>query len=189
MNGIRRALPSVLVAAAVLSCTFFIERPRACPVYIPPQPLRTLYKLSERVVVARVGAREVLSRDDDLASVRIALHVTENLKGSPAEVLHLYRSEFVVNEADEARREEETVVVLTSSGREAPRLKRGERYLFFLDPRKEGGYEVNDAGYGIKTFEPRYVIDKAGSAGRHLPQRLWIGVEELLDIPPVFRDL
>jgi hypothetical protein len=153
MTGIRRALPSVLVAAAVLSCTFFITRPQACPVYTPPQPLRTLYKLSERVVVARVGAREVLSKTDDLASVRIALHVTENVKGSPAEVLHLYRSEFVVNEADEAKQEEETVVALTSSGREAPRLKRGERYLFFLDPREKGhGYEVDDEGYGIKKL-------------------------------------
>lgn len=153
MTGIRRALPPVLVAAAVLACTFVITRPQACPVYIPPQPLRTLYKLSERVVVARVGAREVLSKEDNLASVRITLNVTENLKGSPAEVLHLYRSEFVVNEADEAKREEETVVVLTSSGREAPRLKRGERYLFFLDPREKGdGYEVDDEGYGIKKL-------------------------------------
>jgi len=40
-----------------------------------------------------------------------------------------------------------------------------------------------------RRIESRYVIDKAGSAGRHLPERLWIGVEELLDIPPVFRDL
>lgn len=153
MTGIRRALPPVLVAAAVLACTFVITRPQACPVYIPPQPLRTLYKLSERVVVARVGAREVLSKEDNLASVRITLNVTENLKGSPAEVLHLYRSEFVVNQADEAKREEESVVVLTSSRREAPRLKRGERYLFFLDPREKGdGYEVDDEGYGIKKL-------------------------------------
>src|SRR5262245_15904262 len=40
-----------------------------------------------------------------------------------------------------------------------------------------------------RRIESRYVINKAGSAGRHLPKRLWIGVEELLDIPPVLRDL
>jgi hypothetical protein len=158
MTGIRRALAPVLLAAAVLASTFVVARPQACPVYIPPQPLRTLYKLSERVVVARVGAKEVLSREDDVASVRLALHVTESLKGPPAEVLHLYQMEYVGGEAEGAKKEaedaeEEEVVLISSSGRRVPRLKRGERYLFFLDPREKGeGYEVDDEGYGIKQL-------------------------------------
>ncbi|MET0646623.1 MAG: hypothetical protein ABW208_08370 [Pyrinomonadaceae bacterium] len=158
MTGIRRALPPVLLVAAALAFAVAIERSLACPIYIPPQPLRTLYKLSERVVVARVGAKEVLSTNDEVASVRITLHVTENLKGTPAEVLHFYHTEFVGYQAEEARKEEEKEeekeeVVSLSSGRRITRLKRGERYLFFLDPREKGdGYEVDDEGYAIKRL-------------------------------------
>lgn len=148
MTGIRRALPPVLLVAAALACAFAVERSLACPIPIPPQPLRTLYKASERVVVARVGAKEVLQTEDEIASVRVALHVTENVKGSPVQVVHLRQDEYVGEDADE-----ESLTISVSSGRAIPRLKRGERYLFFLDPRKEGdGYEVNDESFGIKQL-------------------------------------
>lgn len=159
MIRIRRALPPLLLAAAALAFAVAVERSLACPIYVPPQPLRTLYKASERVVVARVGAKEVLNVQDELASVRIALHVAENVKGTPAEVLHLYQAELVMSEAEEAEKEKEEKeeekekVVSLSSGRGVPRLKRGERYLFFLDPREKGeGYEVDDENYGIKEL-------------------------------------
>lgn len=67
-NGIRRALLPVPLAAATLACAFAIERPLACPSQLPPQPLLMLYKRSARVVGARIGAREVLKTEDDLAS-------------------------------------------------------------------------------------------------------------------------
>ncbi|HEX7315206.1 MAG TPA: hypothetical protein VF297_14865 [Pyrinomonadaceae bacterium] len=150
MNAFRRALAPVMLAAAVLTCSFALVRSQACPVYAPPQPLRTLYKSSERVVVARVGARQVLKTEEDFASVRVALNVSEVLKGpTDQQVLHLYRDEYVGKGAEAA----EDVRVLSASGRPAPRLKRGEQYLFFLEPREEGGgYEVNDEGYGIKEL-------------------------------------
>lgn len=150
MNGIRRALAPVLLVAAALTCAFALQHSLACPVQPPSQPLRTLYKLSERVVVARGGAKEVLKTEDEVASVRIALHVTENVKGTPAPLIHLYRTEAV---GDDAENDEEETRVNVFSGRPVPRLKRGERYLFFLDRREEGdGYEVDDESYGIKQL-------------------------------------
>lgn len=153
MTGIRRALLPVLLAAAALTCAFAIQRSLACPVELPPQPLRTLYKLSERVVVARVGAKEVLKTKDQVAFVRVALHVTENVKGAPVQLLHLHQTELVVDAAAEAEEDVGEITVGAFSGRPIPRLKRGERYLFFLDPREEGdGYEVNDESYAIKQL-------------------------------------
>jgi hypothetical protein len=150
MTGIRRALPPVLLAAAALTCAFALQRSLACPIQPPQQPLRTLYKLSARVVVARVGAKEVLKTEDDVASVRIALHVTENVKGAPVQLVHFYHTESV---EDAAEQDEEELTVNAFSGRPVPRLKQGERYLFFLDRREEGdGYEVNDESYGIKQL-------------------------------------
>lgn len=152
MTGIRRALPPVLFVAAALTCAFALQHSLACPVQSPPQPLRTLYKLSERVVVARVGAKEVLKTEDAVASVRVALHVTENVKGAPAaQLLHLYHTEFI--ESDDAKQDVEEITISAYSGRPIPRLKRGERYLFFLDRREDDdGYEVNDESYGIKQL-------------------------------------
>lgn len=151
MNGIRRGLAPVLLATAALTCAFALQRSLACPVYVQPQPLRTLYKLSERVVVARVGAKEVLKTEEGVASVRVALHVTENVKGPPVQLVHLYHTEFV--EAAAEQDEEVGLTINAFSGRPVPRLKEGERYLFFLDQRKEGdGYEVNDESYGIKQL-------------------------------------
>lgn len=146
MNGIRRALLPVLLVASALTCAFALQRALACPIQAPPQPLRTLYKLSERVVVARVGAKEVLATENNMASFRVTLHVTENVKGAPVQVLHFYHDEYVGKE------EERQEVISFSSGRPVPQLKRGERYLFFLDPREEGGYEVNDEEYAVKEL-------------------------------------
>jgi hypothetical protein len=149
MTGIRRALLPALLAAAALTCAFAIHRSLACPIP-PPQPLRTLYKVSDRVVVARVGAKEVLKTVNQLAFVRVALHVTENVKGAPVQLVHLYDTEFV---GAEAEKDEEQVTVKLFYGRTVPRLKRGERYLFFLDRREEGdGYAVDDQSYGIKQL-------------------------------------
>lgn len=152
MTGIRRALAPVLLVAAALAFAFAFERALACPVQMPPQPLRTLYKVSERVVVARVRAREVVKVYDgtEVASVRIALHVTENVKGAPAELLHLRHDEYIGKDAEEEPVDEQVSVF---SGRTIPTLKRGERYLFFLEPLEEGGvYGVNDESYGIKQL-------------------------------------
>lgn len=150
MTGIRRALLPVLLAAAALACAFALERSLACPIQMPPQPLRTLYKQSARVVVARVGAREVLTTEDDMASVRVVLQVTENVKGTPSKLVHFYHDEYV---GKDAGKDDEEVRIFTGSGRPAPQLKSGERYLFFLDSREEGeGYEVNDESYGIKKL-------------------------------------
>jgi len=150
MTGIRRALPPVLLAAAALICAFALQRSLACPIQPPPQPLRTLYQLNERVVVARVGAKEVLKIEEEVASVRVALHVTENVKGAPVQSVHLYRTEFVGGEAE---KDEEELTIYAYSGRPVPRLRQGERYLFFLNTREEGdGYEVNDESYGIKKL-------------------------------------
>ncbi len=149
MTGIRRALLPVLLAAAALTCAFAIQRSLACPIP-PPQPLRSLYKVSDRVVVARVGAKDVLKTVNQVAFVRVALHVTENVKGTPVQLVHLYDTEFV---GAEAEKDEEPVTVNLFYGRPRPRLKRGERYLFFLDRREEGdGYVVDDQSYGIKQL-------------------------------------
>lgn len=151
MTGIRRGLAPVLLATAALTCAFALQRSLACPIYVSPQPLRTLYKLSERVVVARVGAKEVLKTAESVASVRVALHVTENVKGPPVQLVHLYHTEFVEDDAEQD--EEVGLRVSAFSGRPVPQLKQGERYLFFLDRRKEGdGYEVDDESYGIKQL-------------------------------------
>jgi hypothetical protein len=148
MTGIRRALAPVLLSVAALAAAFAAHRSLACPIQLPQQPLRTLYRLSERVVVARVGVKEVLQMDKEAetASVRIALHVTENVKGPPAEVLYYHRDEYAGKDAAET----ESIMF---SGRPVPKLKRGERYLFFLDPREGGGYEINDESFGIKELK------------------------------------
>ncbi|HEX8337205.1 MAG TPA: hypothetical protein VF621_10785, partial [Pyrinomonadaceae bacterium] len=156
MNGTRRALLSLLLAAAALAAAFAVHRSLACPIQMPPQPLRTLYKVSERVVVARVGDRVVskVYEGTEMASVRIALHVTENVKGPPAELVYFHHDEYVGEDAGEPEEDAgESAVVSAFSGRTIPRLKRGERYLFFLEPREEGGgYGVNDESYGIKQL-------------------------------------
>jgi len=85
-----------------------------------------------------------------VASVRVALHVTENVKGAPVQLVHLYHTEFV---EDDAEQDEGEMTISAYSGRPIPRLKQGERYLFFLDRREEGDcYEVDDETYGIKEL-------------------------------------
>ena len=155
MNAFRRALPPVLLAATALAFVAALERSQACPMQAPPQPLRILYKASERVVVARVGAREVLKKEEHIASVRFALHVSEVVKGpTDRQVLYLHLAEYVGEgaEKDADGKDADGAFIISYSGRPAPRLKRGERYLFFLEPRKGGDYEVNDGGYGIKQL-------------------------------------
>lgn len=149
MNAHRRA--AALLGAAALAFAFAIGSSPACPLQAPPQPLRSLYKSSERVVVARVGEREVLKTVEGVASVRVALRVTESVKGpSEPRVLHLHHEEYVgggVENLNEGARP------VSYSGRQPARLVRGERYLFFLEPRAAGGCcEVNDVSYGIKKL-------------------------------------
>jgi hypothetical protein len=156
MTGIRRALPPLLLAAATLAAALAAGRSLACPIQMPPQPLRTLYTVSERVVVARVGARQVERAYDgtETASVRIALHVTENVKGPHAGLVYFQHDEYIGEDAAESEADAgESVTVSAFSGRTIPELKRGERYLFFLEPLEEGGvYGVNDESYGIKQL-------------------------------------
>jgi hypothetical protein len=150
MNGIRRALPSALLAAAALACAFALERSLACPVQLPPQPLRTLYKHSKLVFVARVGATEVLKVEDGMAQVRVALHVTEKVKGEPAQPVHYYYDDYV---GEAAVGGEGGAQPASLAERLHERLKQGERYLFFPEPREEGdGYVINDERYGLKEL-------------------------------------
>jgi hypothetical protein len=147
MHSFRRALAPAALAAAALAFACALHSSLACPVVQPPQPLRKLYMESARVVVARVGASEVVESRGDAVHVRVTLHVTENVKGEGERVARLYfwRDK---NESPEAPQ------LVTFSARAAPPLKQGERFLFFLDTHEDrgDGYQVNDSGYGIKQL-------------------------------------
>jgi hypothetical protein len=144
----RSALLALLLIVTAASATLVLRRALACPIEIPPQPLRTLYKLSERVVVARVGASELVQNEENTALMKTALHVTDTLKGDAAQVVPLYHRVFTGADAGDAG-----IEILTFNGRIVPQIKQGERMLFFLERREEGdGYEVDDYGYGVKKL-------------------------------------
>lgn len=142
----RRALPLAALAFTMLtiSAAFVVRRALACPVEIPPQTLRTLYKHSDRIVVARVGHTEVVEPDENSAHVRTALHVARNLKGKDEGPVV-----FVHHETWE------------EEGVEQPgTYKQGEQLLVFLerhgeegdDEEARGGYTVDNATYGVKKL-------------------------------------
>lgn len=148
MRRSKLALAPAFVAFAVLACAGALWRPLACTVFDRPLPLRALYKQSARIVVARIGASEVVQTEEGTALVRRALHVTENVKGGGGPLAHLY--EWVDTGPDAPR--EDQVRIDSGSGRPIARLKEGERYLLFLVPREEGdGYWI-DPIYSAKKL-------------------------------------
>ncbi|HZI17502.1 MAG TPA: hypothetical protein VEY09_02815 [Pyrinomonadaceae bacterium] len=136
MSALRRLLPAVALCAA-LSAAPIIQVSRACPMVIPPQPLRKLYEMSDRVAVVRVGSTEILGRRDEEVLTRVTLHVTEDVKGDGPNVVHLSRSVWPAEEEEEER--------------EAPAFVEGQRLLVFLDRGAEG-YEIDDENYGAKPL-------------------------------------
>jgi hypothetical protein len=148
MPSIRRALAPALLAAAALSAAYAVRTALACPIIAPPQTLHTLYKASERVVVARTGASETLKTKNNMALVRTVLHVSEDVKGSGAPVIELYHLDYVISGPGGKQ-----LAPAGAGGTRADLLKQGERLLFFLDRRAAGdGYEVNDLDYGAKAL-------------------------------------
>ncbi len=153
----RRTLPLALVLCILtaIAAAVFIRQALACPIEIPPQPLRTLYKFSDRIIVARVGHTEVVEVEEHVSHVRTALYVTENVKGEGDALVWFYHwvSPEDVGAAESNPDESESDVSLASTdGRAVPRYKQGDRLLVFLEKRKEGGYEVDNEGYGVKKL-------------------------------------
>ena len=130
------ATTALLVAAISLGTVPTVE---ACPVS-PPQPLRTLYTGSERIVVARAGESAVVqvSVEDDYKQTLICttLDVSSTLKGEGEEPL-LYVYHWMWGEDTDI------------SGA----FKEGDKLLLFLERREEGhGYQVNNQEYGVKKL-------------------------------------
>ncbi|HEX6623636.1 MAG TPA: hypothetical protein VF064_07980 [Pyrinomonadaceae bacterium] len=137
---LRLAALLALTLLTTAAAAAFIRRALACPIEIPPQTLRTLYKHSDRIVVARVGHTELVERDEDSSQVRTALHVARNVKGKDeGPVVFVHHSTWV------------------EEGVEKPgTYKQGEQLLVFLErgDEEEGRavYTVDDATYGVKML-------------------------------------
>lgn len=109
----------------------------SCPVE-PPMPLRMLFRVSERIVVARAGEPAGYAGAENENQRRTAFDVTESLKGDPGEKrLQVYHwmapgyPDFSGN------------------------FRAGETVLLFLRPAadvEEYGYEVVDIRYGAKRL-------------------------------------
>jgi hypothetical protein len=101
------------------------------------QPLRILYSKSDLIVVATAGQSTKIETDDYPAElVKTALHVSSTLKGKAKSVVYVYHYVY----QDDLRE-----------------FASGNKLLLFLnkseeDGRKKGGYEVQDANYGIKKL-------------------------------------
>ncbi len=156
------ALTLLTTAAAAV----FIRRALACPVEIPPQTLRTLYKHSDRIVVARVGHTELVERDEHSSQVRTALHVARNVKGKDeGPVVFVHHTTW-----DE-------------DGVEKPgTYKQGEQLLVFLERSDEeegrAGYTVDNADFGVKKLSDddlkvylARIDELAGIEGRQPPDK------------------
>lgn len=133
----RGPLTVVALVLMTLAAAFVVRQSLACPIEVPPQPLRTLYRTSARVVVARVGATEVTEREESVSHVRTALHVERSLKGKDEGPVVFVRH-----------------VTWVEDGVEKPgTFERDERLLVFLKRAEEGDdYEVDDANYGVKKL-------------------------------------
>jgi hypothetical protein len=138
MPAPRRLLLPALLSVALLAAVSVIRRSLACPIEPPQQPLRTLYKLSARVIVARVMKSEMAESDEDsmvMKTMKTSLEVTNNLKGDGEYIVQLYH------------------MVWVSEGAGVPdNFTPGNRLLLFLDKREEGGYEIDDENYGVKKL-------------------------------------
>ncbi|HET8670554.1 MAG TPA: hypothetical protein VFM05_08005 [Candidatus Saccharimonadales bacterium] len=126
---------SIIAVMIVLAAPRFSSITQACPLP-PPQPLRTLYKQSDLIVVASVGRSVVAQRDNWHALLRTDLAVSSFHKGQATDpIIYLYHRSY--DESHDI----------------AGRYKEGDALLFFLRDRKEGdGYEVDDYNYGAKQL-------------------------------------
>ncbi len=136
----RRLLTVAVILSALALCVSFKSSvtSQACPINLP-KPLRVLYTTSEFVVVARVGETIVAGRDAEQGSslMKTALRISTQLKGEHKEKAVSFYYRVWGGEEEEAARPYE----------------KGETLLLFLTPREEGeGYEVGDAGYGVKKL-------------------------------------
>jgi hypothetical protein len=102
-----------------------------------PQPLQALYEKSILIITATAGESiEVETGDYPATLIKTPLQVSSTLKGKSEPVVHVYH------------------YVYQGDLRE---FAKGNRLLLFLqknevDKEKQGGYEVNDANYGIKKL-------------------------------------
>lgn len=129
------ALALSLAALPVTSDRGFSAAAASCPAE-PPSPLRTLYRQSERIVVARAGESTRLKAEGHLR--KTAFDVTESLKGDPGEkrinVYHWYwddNREFAGN------------------------FRKGDTLLLFLtrgENEEDDGYRVIDIRHGAKKL-------------------------------------
>lgn len=131
---------TLVATLAFLPETTFTLNAQACPVS-PPQPLRTLYQMSERVVVANVGASVQIEVEDNSRLMRTLLNVSETLKGDANE-----HASYVYHWVWQGTRED---VAEVNNGQ----FEFGDRLLVFLNRREKGdGYAVNDTRYGVKKL-------------------------------------
>ncbi|HLG17508.1 MAG TPA: carboxypeptidase-like regulatory domain-containing protein [Blastocatellia bacterium] len=106
---------------------------------VPVRPLRSLYNETELIIVGRVGASTEVQKEGDASLMRTALRIKSTLKGEPRKpVVYVYH--YVYGEL------------------RGP-FTSGDDVLVFLRPRKPeagrkptGGYEVDDATYGVKKL-------------------------------------
>jgi hypothetical protein len=139
MPTLRRAqtLCVLLLILVTAAAALLLRQALACPIEIPPQTLRTLYKFSDRIIVARVGHTEYVRAEEHYSLVRTALYVTRNVKGKDDEaVVFLYHNLYGAAESEQHAA-----------------YKRDDQALFFLERRKEGdGYQVDDERYAVKKL-------------------------------------
>ncbi len=118
-------------ALALLACGLsFILAPTAASCGgPPPMPLRPLYIISERIVVARAGQSALLPTETtenyQQTPVRTSFYVSQTLKGKEEEVVHVYQ-------------------MLYGDNRSVPKtFAEGTTLLLFLSPQEGGeGYEL-----------------------------------------------
>ena len=110
----------------------------ACPVEAPPTPLRTLYRASERVAVARVGESVALKGEGPQNIRKTAFVATDSIKGDPGE-----KSFFVYHP------------VWPDNFDYVGNFRKGETLLLFLHRAEEveqEGYQVTDIRHGAKRL-------------------------------------
>lgn len=109
---------------------------------LPNRTLRTLYDMSEVIVIARVAESTVLQRDGDRILLKTALAVSRTLKGKQHDVVFVLHS--------------------TYEGSQSP-FEGASDLLVFLKPRHgasrilggAAGYEVVDSSRAVKTLPPK----------------------------------
>lgn len=101
-----------------------------------PQPLRTLYKESDLIVIATVGQTRKVETEDERSLMKTALTVSSTLKGKAKATVYVYH--WVYKD-------------------EFHEFAAGNKLLLFLQQRegedgRQQGYEVDDVSYGVKQL-------------------------------------